>query len=148
MRRLPAYGANIKSILKLAQPIGIVVHDSNVARFLGQVLGQVAADFTGPEDNVGNRRLVFNGQSGTATASSPGGPDHDYHGILVDADNQEVMLATNEATNQPVTETNTIVFGQFSIDVLQPSQAFYSLGGVQKPHDPQTVISQMGIRTE
>ena len=51
MRSHAPNGSNIEPVLKLSQSIAISVDDSDVARFLGQVLGKIATNFTGSEND-------------------------------------------------------------------------------------------------
>ena len=51
MRGHSANGANVESILEFAQTVAVDINLCDVAGFLGQVLGEVAADFTGTKDD-------------------------------------------------------------------------------------------------
>ena len=51
MRSHAPNGSNIEPVLKFSQSIAISVDDGDVARFLGQVLGKIAANFTSSKND-------------------------------------------------------------------------------------------------
>ena len=116
------------------------------ATITGNLLCKVATTsdgFTGPTPNGNNMQLTWDGATGTATADGAGAPDENYHGLLVDEADTTVIVATNETTNNPVTSGNQVIFGTFTIMVLQPVQALQRYQGTARAQ-----VEEMGIRVE
>lgn len=66
------------------------------------------------------RVLAIAGKSGTATGSSVQGTN-DLHIALVDTVNSEVLVVTDETSNQSVSSGNTINFPSLTYTSSQPS---------------------------
>ena len=99
-------------------------------------------DFDGPTDNTGNRQLNFLGATSPAAEADSEGAPNNYHGLLVDEDSETVYVATQETTNQPITEGNEIIFGGFTLEVLQPTQVTFRVPPQAGLHTSAMTIEQ------
>ena len=74
-------------------------------------------DFTGPAPDGLNRKMNFNGKSGMASADSV---VSNLHVAIVSG--SEVLICTNETSNQAIYSGNPLTFSLFTITVNQPTQ--------------------------
>ena len=84
-------------------------------------LSGAGADFTGPTASGNNRAISFDGKlGGTANTDSTLAQ---LHIALVDTVNSTIMACTDETSNQPITNGNTVDFPAFNMTMNQPTQA-------------------------
>ena len=75
------------------------------------------SDFTGAVADGNNRKLTFNGKSGSATGNSSVKALH-----LAITSGSEVLAVTDETSNQDITSGNPITFPSFVMNSNQPTQ--------------------------
>lgn len=92
----------------------------NFATVQGNKIGEAAitdTDFTGPTADSNDRRLTFDGKTGTATGNSSVGALH-----IAIVSGSAVLAVTDETSDQPITNGNPITFPSFYMKSNQPTQ--------------------------